>query len=347
MYGFEKVHGSNVCFVTNGDEFGWCKRTSALCPKYNFPGIESVCERYSDILKMAVQDICKSDKKRFPTGTVFYLYGEMFGGSFEHPEIPVAQGAKKIQKGISYTPNNEFLVFDMMYKLPVDNDSLVESVPLNYMTVEEMLHFCVSFQIPHIPIYSKAIGVHDLEELLKLECHTKTEIHQLFNLPIPHRGEWAEGLVLRPNKTFFLPSGSRAIIKFKDAFFSEVSKEKDPVIVTEVTENIKNGSVAIQDYVTQNRYDTLVSKYGRGTQEAGRNAKDGRSLSRMIGLYTQDVMKDFEKDYPDKYTPSEMEAIIHIVKSHCIVGKVKNWFRQQAEEDETETTDATEIAGHS
>lgn len=324
-YTFEKIHGSNVCFISDGQEYGWCKRTSALQPKDNFPGIDSVCVRYSDLLQSAVRQIRKTDIERFPDGTIFYLYGELFGGHYGHQDVPDNKEAKKIQKGISYSPNNEFLVFDIMYKLPMnDNDQIEENVPLNFMTVEEMLDLCQQFNIPHVPIYSKAIGIHDLDELLRFESHTPTEIYKLYDLPPPTTGIWSEGFVIRPNKTFFLPNGSRAIIKLKDAFFSEISKPQNALIPTEVTETIKNGVVKMQDYVNRNRYDTLLSKYGRMNVKG---CNDGKVISKTIGLFTEDVQKDFAKDFPDTYTKYEMNVVIHIVKINVIVPNVKQWYR--------------------
>lgn len=320
-YGFEKIHGSNVSFVSDGDSFGWCKRTAALTPQEKFPGIDSVCERYSDILKKAVRGICATDDARFPVGTVFYLYGELFGGCYDHPDIPPNKGARKIQKGISYTPDNEFLVFDMMYK---NKNSCY-----NFVAVEEMLQLCQRFKIPHVPVYSKAMGVHSLEELLKLENHTATEIHQLFGLPEPVNGKWAEGLVLRPNKTFFLEEGGRAIIKFKSPFFSEVSKTTNAFVPDKVSEIVKNGTVAIQDYLTQNRYDALVSKCGRKNK-----------VGKMVAPYMRDVKKDFVKDHPDQYTDQEIKAIVMIV-TPLSVSKLKQWYSEYDIEEEATTSEAT------
>lgn len=339
-YAFEKIHGSNVCFVSDGDEFGWCKRTSAVKPQDNFPGIDSVCVQYSELLRTAVQKICETDPVRFPKGTVFYLYGELFGGHYGHKDVPENKEAKKIQKGISYSPNNEFLVFDIMYKVPIEVDE-TPNVPLNFMIIEEILDVCQRFGIPHVPIYSKTIGIHVLDDLLKLESHIETEIYNLFGLPKPTSGIWAEGYVIRPNKTFLLPSGSRAIIKFKDAFFSEVSKAKNPIVPTKITENIKTGTVVMQDYVNRNRYDTLISKYGPMSKN---KSDDGKAIGKAIGLFTEDVKKDFFKDYPDKYTNYELKAIVHTVQNHVIVPKVKQWYRDDiAQEDNGASSSVAEL----
>ena len=44
---------------------------------------------------------------------VMAVYGELIGGTYPHPDVERDKAATKVQKGIFYSPRNEFYAFDL------------------------------------------------------------------------------------------------------------------------------------------------------------------------------------------------------------------------------------------
>jgi len=48
----------------------------------------------------------------------------------------------------------------------------------------------------------------------------------------------------------------------------------------------------VKDYITENRFNAVISKQGTNTE-----GDRGRYTGKLIGMYAQDVSKDFFKDH--------------------------------------------------
>ena len=102
----EKVHGANLSFwTTDGITFHTAKRTADLNPEERFYNFQSVLA----ILQPKFENIWKELKIASPELTQLTIFGELMGGSYPHPDVPRNSKAVKTQKGIYYSPNNEFL----------------------------------------------------------------------------------------------------------------------------------------------------------------------------------------------------------------------------------------------
>jgi len=105
----EKVHGSNVCFVTDGETVGFGKRTGFVETDEKFYDYEELLERYTQKV-MALFSIVK---EKYPDIKTLTVFGEMFGGKYPHPDVKNSTKTMVIQKGVYYFPNHEFYAFDL------------------------------------------------------------------------------------------------------------------------------------------------------------------------------------------------------------------------------------------
>lgn len=282
----EKVDGSNLSFWIRKGVITPARRTAFLEPDENFYNYQTVLEKYRDkFIKAAA---------RFPSSTVI-IYGELFGGSYKHPDVPKDPDAKKVQDRIQYCPHNDFYVFDV-YIMNKERDLNSYYLPHN---VVGLLCEAEGF------LYAKSIFTGTFDECLKFDNRFITTIPAIFDLP-PIENNYAEGVVIKPNDPLYFKNGDRVILKNKIEEFAEITKipkEKEPLL-PEVTSAIGR----LSDYITESRYYSVISKLGEVT------IKD---FSYVMKEYTSDLMKDFIKDYPE-YVELPKEVQKQITKA---VGK--------------------------
>lgn len=105
----EKVHGANLCFITDGANIRCAKRTGFLSEDEKFFNFQKVRDRY----KGKILRCCNLVKKLHPKTDFLYIFGELFGGYYPHPDVPKVKNAIKLQQGIFYSPDNDFYAFDL------------------------------------------------------------------------------------------------------------------------------------------------------------------------------------------------------------------------------------------
>jgi len=127
------------------------------------------------------------------------------------------------------------------------------------------------------------------------------------NLPIL-KSNIAEGIVIiRPNKTSYFENGVRVILKSKNEKWAENKKYHKPIRKKDkVSKKVMELQAAIQNYVTENRLNNVVSKIGEITK------KDFREVMR---LFSTDVVEDFLKDYSHLTEELEKKELKAITKS--------------------------------
>jgi Rnl2 family RNA ligase len=79
----EKVHGANTSFLCDGHEVKFAKRTSALVEDEKFYEYPELLESY----KERVLNLFVHIKSLYPAVKHISVFGEMFGGSYPHPEV--------------------------------------------------------------------------------------------------------------------------------------------------------------------------------------------------------------------------------------------------------------------
>ena len=186
----EKIHGANFGLVTNGSEVRFAKRKEFLQPEEDFfdyqclkhPLVEQV-KKIFKILQAERNDLLK-----------VFVYGELFGGEYPHPDVPAVPHVQAIQTGIYYSPKIEYCAFDMAVEIKGN------LVTRNYLDYDKALNL---FQQVGI-MGSKPLFIGKYEEALAYSPEFDSTIPALFGLPkLPFRNP-AEGIVIKPNKSIYV-----------------------------------------------------------------------------------------------------------------------------------------------
>ncbi len=265
----EKIHGSNSCigYDKDSDTIDIAKRSGWISKDESFYNLDKIVSNMPQ-LKYKFKEVCD----KYSCSTI-EVYGEVFGGSYLHPDISPVKDAKKVQKGVFYTPDNNFLAFDIRI-----DGKFIDSIQF-----EEM---CSELEIPYIPISTFTGNVYEAVDFCNKIKDTPSEIYSLYGLP-EIENNIREGVVLKPIENKYLGNGERVIIKCKTDKFLEVSKQHKPVIQKELPEELQNALNKLSEYSTEARLNNVISHLGEVT------IKD---FGQVIGEFLQDIYTDFEKD---------------------------------------------------
>lgn len=282
----EKVHGANLSFwTTDGQHFQAAKRTADITAEEVFNNYEQVQER----LISGFQGIWKDLQQQLPDIEQVTIYGEIMGGSYPHPDVEKVKNSIRVQKGVFYCPGNEFYAFDIKA-----NDS--------YLDVE----LCNQLFEKYNLLYARTLFKGSIEECLQYPNDFNSTIPAQLGLPLIEPNV-VEGTVIKPVKTRYFRSGSRLIIKNKNEKWSEVKKVRTKVEPqAPIPEKVIALQKALGDYCTENRLNNVLSKIGNvGIKDFGR----------VMGLYSKDVMEDFQKDHEAAFADLEKQEQKLVTKS--------------------------------
>jgi len=303
----EKVHGANFSFFTDGKEIKIAKRTAFIEDDEKFYNAHQILERY----RKNVMDVFQKVKTIYPNAETLVIYGELFGGGYKHKETEPVKEAIKVQKGVEYSPYNEFYAFDI--KL---NGTTYLDTDLVNKIFDETGFF-----------YAKILFQGTLEEALKFPNDFDSKIPAWLGLP-EIENNMCEGTIVKTLKTKYFGNGSRVILKNKNGKWTEKSKmvRKDRPTQKEVlfSENAQNIWDEIQKYATANRLNNVVSKIGEF---------EPKMIGKVIGLFSKDILEDFEKDFPNTFIIIEKEEqkrinkklnslVIEVIKEELMTVKV-------------------------
>jgi Rnl2 family RNA ligase len=272
----EKVHGGQLSLYYDGKELKASSRTAFLTPDIDFFNYEKVMEENADKIK-EIYNILKKEKEDI---SFIIVYGELFGGSYPHNDVPKVKGAKRLQKGVLYHPDNLFYAFDIR----VDG---------KYLSVDEVNRLFEAVGL----FYAKSIFRGTMEECLNYSNKFPSKICQWLGLP-PIEDNVAEGVVIKPVEPQFLKIGERVILKSKNEKFEErKAKKKRPkkeeVKITEAGERFLQ---ELQSMVTENRLQNVLSKREEMPYPVPQNYF-GDVMKAFIG----DIMEEFNKDFQEEY----------------------------------------------
>ena len=275
----EKVHGSNCCFVTDGQEVRFAKRTSFVEDGEMFFDYEELLDRYKE---KVIRLYCRV-KERYVDIENLLVFGEMFGGRYPHPDVKNDKKVICIQKGVFYCPYHEFYAFDL-YVQGTENRK--------YLSVDEMNSFFEEEKF----FYARSLYRGALDECLQYPNTFQSKIAEWMGLP-PIEDNICEGVVIRPLDIIFFRNGSRLLLKSKNSRFAEKKsvKKRQPSLFVEPTysEQLKELLVVAEEYVTENRLNNVVSKIGEVSVP--------KDFGKLIGLLSKDTLDDFLKEHSSNY----------------------------------------------
>ncbi|MCJ7934810.1 MAG: RNA ligase, Rnl2 family [Chryseobacterium sp.] len=277
----EKVHGANFSFFTDGKEIKIAKRTAFIEKDDKFFNAHQMLERYRE----NVFEVFRKVKTIYPDMKTVAIYGELFGGGYQHKDVEPVKDAVRVQKGIEYAPYNEFYAFD----IKLNGITYLDTDVIN-LIFEDTGFF-----------YAKTLFQGTLEEALRFPNVFNSKIPGWLGLP--ELNNMCEGTVIKTLKTNYFGNGARVILKNKNEKWIEKSKmvkKQDKTVHKPVhfSENAQHIWGEIQKYATENRLNNVMSKIG---------AFEPKIMGKLIGLFAQDILEDFEKDFPGIFTTIEKE----------------------------------------
>jgi len=280
----EKVHGANFSFIVTDTMLECTRRTKndeneigVLDEQSKFHDYQIIRDAMADQLNKMFNHI---KNVLFPNTHHMRIYGELFGGSYPHPDVPKTTQTKSVQKGVFYSPDIMFYAFDIV----VDKVILPKSVI--YPLFEKFDIFS-----------SEPLFIGTLDECLGYPNLYQSTIPHRLGLP-PIEDNICEGNVIAANIPIFLGNGSRVILKNKNEKFAEKNSErktnrqpkiKEEIVITEEVQKVVN---EICLYVNSNRLRNVISKY---------DEINDKMFGKLLGGMMEDIIKDFMKDSKDMY----------------------------------------------
>ncbi|MDR1882492.1 MAG: RNA ligase, Rnl2 family [Prevotella sp.] len=279
----EKVHGANCCFVTDGKEAHFAKRTGMIEPGEKFYDYEELLARYKERVILLFVRI----KEIYPDTESVLIYGEMFGGRYPHPEVKNAPQAMCIQKGVFYSPCHEFYGFDI-YVCGADINRYLSVDKVNNLFEESGF------------LYAKTLFEGSLEDCLLYPNVFQSHIAEWLGFP-PIEENVCEGVVIRPVEPLFFKNGSRLLLKNKNSKFAEKKsiKKRNPALFDKpaYSKELIDIQTIVESFITENRLNNTIGKIGE--------VSFPKDTGRLIGLLAKDVLEDFLKEYSGTYATLE------------------------------------------
>jgi len=314
----EKVHGANFCIIASYDQgnssaptIQFAKRTAILGSANDAEDFYSC--RSSGLLRILApraEAVLQRLSAQAGNGNgknlqAVHIYGELFGGSYPHPDVPTCQGIEAVQHGIWYAPDLRFMAFDVACETAVAREFL------NYDLAREVCEECdVQFAAP--------LFRGSLAECLDFPIEYETTIPVRLGLPPlsacnnTSERNLAEGVVVRPlmeppaRCTTGLRAGKeslRGLFKRKIAAFSEKRYQNDDWKKgkaggggTVTTNEEELAALEIAACVTEQRLANVLSKTGRV------DPKD-RDACRSL-------LEDFQQDVRDALEDGDLQLLL-------------------------------------
>ena len=295
-----KIHGSNFSFWYDGTTHRNGKRTSLIAEGDNFYNCQQVIEDNQDKITQMYNVLNLT--KDTDTLTVF---GELFGGTYPHPDVKRNTAATAVQKGIYYSPDNLFYAFDIKVNgVYVDYDKCVE--------IFEKVNL----------FHAKILFKGSLKDALAYPNEFESTIPALLGLP-PIPNNICEGVIVKPVINKYFNDGSRVILKNKnDKWKERASASKNPKAPKEAEEPLMDDAQKLKDemmsLVCENRLHNVISKIGQVTN---------KDFGKILGEFMKDVIKDFEKDNHEEFLKIDESIQKQIRKS--VMTKSSTLIRSQ------------------
>lgn len=323
----EKVHGAN--FSVTVDETGrWfpAKRSGHLAEEEVFHDARSLLqqERNGEFLRNVLNLV-----RVWPGWedvTVVHVFGELFGGAWPN-KVGLAQ-RKAVQKGVFYSPDYHIIWYDVW----APKHGYAPAKLANALFDEAKVLWVRPIVIGSLQECLNAVDVEKFQSTLPdmLGCGGGGGGKNGGDLAgIDNR---AEGTVIKPYEcTRYFPDGSRLIIKNKRSDFMErkVKKNKPP------KPEVKNAAPkdprlasAVEDaflFLTESRLQNVISHYGVETVAKW-------PAMRVVGLLTQDALKDFAADFGETHGPvlkdpdmkPQLNALVQAKAAKLVAKKLKS-----------------------
>jgi Rnl2 family RNA ligase len=172
----EKIHGAHVVVGTDGTEVAIGKRRAWLRPGDAFFGWQ--------VIRPLLEKGARSMHARLATRSTLWLYGELFGGGYPHPDVASIPGFVPVQTGVWYGPDLYFAAFDAV--------TMVAGHDAYLWGWDELVSLAAEAGLETVPL----LGRGSRAEIESVPVRFETRIPARHGLP-PIADNYAEGYVLK------------------------------------------------------------------------------------------------------------------------------------------------------
>lgn len=305
----EKIHGSNLSVhVTGINKFEFYRRNGKIDLEENFYKYKNTFKLLEGMLNECFKVL----------NNQFILYGEQFGGQYNHPDIENMTD-KPVQKEIHYSPNFNFIPFDLRIWDKTRSNWYFE----DYCVFNNLMK-SIGFKTP--PILCKGC----VTKVCNYDVNNNiiTKIPELYNLP-PILDNFIEGVVIRPIKNIYHKK-DRVMYKNKTIKFSE-KLYKVKKVPSKLEPIIKEFMSRISPYVTIQRLHNVLSKE---PEEFNGDKYLGETIKKFLADIYEDVLlsddanfyrtfKKNKKDIVSKGNKLITREIVSVIKQNKL-NRLKN-----------------------
>ncbi|NRD48327.1 RNA ligase family protein [Corallococcus exiguus] len=243
----EKLHGAQLVLGVQDGAVHFGKRKAWLEDGDSFFGWQLLRLSLSNAALEAVRTLGLTEAR-------VYLYGELLGGRYPHPEVPAVPGMMPVQTGIWYAPGLHWVLFDILVARS-DED---EGVMLSHRDVETAARAAGVLVPPLVARGTRA-------QMEAAPTRALTRLPAMLGLP-PLADNHAEGLVIKSEQP--VSPGQRVAFKRKIEEFNEARFDES----TAWDAHQRLSFTELQDWssrlVNPARIASALSKCGRDNAEA-------------------------------------------------------------------------------
>lgn len=277
----EKVHGANFSFIYEAGSLKYAKRKEYLSWSDDFFGFQLVASNLEQHLIPLFEEL-----STHISGTKFQVYGELFGGSYPHPDVEDVPHLHAIQTGVYYAPDVHFCAFD----IAVETENSRKY--LDYETA-------ICYFEKHNIFFAKPLFIGKFGEATGFNTRINSTVPKQLSLPELSEN-LIEGVVIKP---FDLKDdqllSTRPILKLKNQEFDEEDKfhaAKKWTYIPNVSSKSEDLSYILEElrnYITLNRLESAISKIG------GLDFESPTRVEEIQAECLRDALADFNENNDD------------------------------------------------
>jgi Rnl2 family RNA ligase len=280
----EKIHGAQLVLGTDGSEVDVGKRKEWLGPEDAFFGWQ--------ILRSELHAAARGIHHALGGQGLTWIYGELFGGRYPHPDVSPVTGLIPVQTGIWYAPDLRYAVFDIAHGPDERSASFLAHERIEELTADAGL--------ARVPV----LGRGRYAELDRLPLRFPTRVPAALGFP-SLEANFAEGYVLKPASETTVagrPSTKRKIAEFDELRFDE-SSAFDP-----------NAHLSREELLALARHLVNPARLASARSKVG---TDARRISEEAAL---DAFVDLRDLYPrrvDALTPEHERELLEFLEARA------------------------------